>query len=81
VFTFQLAPTASSIFRNNLLEHNGESAPGDRFALTDGHNAGGLVIVTTGDKPFRIRDDSAVVDPVRGENETRSTKSFVAFKD
>jgi len=45
-----------------VLEHGGEGRSIDRFALTHGHRAGGLVVVSGGDNAFGIRDDSAVVE-------------------
>src|SRR5437764_14510218 len=43
-------------------EHGGEGGRVDRFALADGHSAGGRVAVAGGDDALGIRDDGAVVE-------------------
>ena len=45
-----------------MLEHGGEGWGVDRFALTDGHRAGSLVIVPSSDDAFGIGDNRAVVE-------------------
>jgi hypothetical protein len=61
-FALQRAPAAGAVVRNNVLEHGGQGGPVDRFALTDGHRAGGFVGVPSGDTAFGIGDNRAVVE-------------------
>src|ERR1043165_807551 len=61
-FALHLAPAAGAVVRNNLLEHGGEGWGVDRFALTDGHRARGLVVVPSGDNSFGIGHNGAVVE-------------------
>jgi hypothetical protein len=65
-FLFQLAPAAGAIVGNNLLEHGGECAPIECFALTDGHRAGGLVVVSAGCENFPPASDT-LARPAREE--------------
>src|SRR5439155_23980185 len=43
VRAFQLTPAAGAVVRNDLLEHGGEGARIDLFALPNPHGTGGLV--------------------------------------
>src|SRR5215813_3077341 len=61
-FVLQLAPAASPIVSNNLLEHGSERAPVDLVALTQGNCAGRFVIVAARDDTFGIRDDRTVIE-------------------
>jgi hypothetical protein len=58
----QLAPAAGPVVGDDLPEHGAEGRRVDDLALTDGHGAGGLVVVAGGDDPLGIGDDAAVVE-------------------
>jgi len=54
----ELAPAARPVAGDDRPEHGDQRGCVDCFAVPDGHGAGGLVVIATGDDPFGAGDDA-----------------------